>query len=442
MNSKKIGLISLGCPKNRVDSELVLGALDKKGYKLTSSEREADVLIVNTCGFIQSAKEESIETILEMAEYKQSGKCRKLIVMGCLSQRYKDELLDQIPEIDYLIGAGDFKSVIDVIDFPDEVQNRVKDPVFAFSNDFRRLLTTPSHFAYLKISEGCSNKCSFCIIPKLRGPFKSRTIESVFEEAKFLADSGVKELNLISQDTTMYGFDLGLKKGLKRLIKKLASIDKIKWIRLLYCYPTFIDDDFIDMFLEEEKVCRYVDLPFQHIHNDILKKMLRNETEQKIRSILDRLRSRIPGIAVRTSLIVGFPGETERRFKSLLQFVKEQQFEHLGVFSYSKEEGTSAADLPGQVPEEVKIERRKKIMEVQQKISFKNNRKLEGSIQEILVDESKRGEEFLITGRTRAQAPSVDGLVYIEKSEVRPGEIAQIRITKGMEYDLIGEICP
>ena len=437
---KKIGMVSLGCPKNTVDSEIVLGSLTDKGYSVTSNEGDADVIIVNTCGFIDKAKEESIDAILEMAEYKRKGNCQKLVVMGCLSQRYNDELLKEIPEIDYLVGAGDFKSVAEMIESKNGIKkSKVREPVFDFNENTPRILTTPRYTAYVKIAEGCSNRCSFCIIPKIRGPFKSRNVDSIVREAEMLSDKGVKEINLISQDTTMFGTDIGLKNGLSVLLKKLVKIDGIRWIRLLYCYPTFLNDELIEIMKNEEKICKYIDLPLQHSHDDILKAMMRQEREGEIRDLIFRIRDAIPDIAIRTAFIVGFPGETERHFEHLLSFVKEMKFEHLGVFTYSPEEGTKAAEIPNHVLEDVKNKRKDTIMEIQKRLSLEKNKRFIGTTKDVLVEETTGSDEFLISGRMQTQAPEIDGVVYIEKSEVRAGDILPVKITKAMEYDLVGE---
>ena len=437
---KKIGMVSLGCPKNTVDSEIVLGSLTDKGYSVTSNEGDADVIIVNTCGFIDKAKEESIDAILEMAEYKRKGNCQKLVVMGCLSQRYKDELLKEIPEIDYLAGAGDFKSVAEMIESKNGIKkSKVREPVFDFNENTPRILTTPRYTAYVKIAEGCSNRCSFCIIPKIRGPFKSRNVDSIVSEAKILSDKGVKEINLISQDTTMFGTDIGLKNGLSELLKRLVKIDGVRWIRLLYCYPTFLNDELIEIMKNEEKICKYIDLPLQHSHDDILKAMMRQEREGEIRDLIFRIRDAIPDIAIRTAFIVGFPGETERHFEHLLSFVKEMKFEHLGVFTYSPEEGTKAAEIPNHVLEDVKNKRKDTIMEIQKRLSLEKNKRFIGTTKDVLVEETTGSDEFLISGRMQTQAPEIDGVVYIEKSEVRAGDILPVKITKAMEYDLVGE---
>lgn len=436
---RKIGMVSLGCPKNTVDSELVLGSLASKGYNITADAGGAEVIVVNTCGFIDSAKEESIDTILEMAEYKRKGSCQKLIVMGCLSQRYKDELLKEIPEVDYMVGAGDFKSVVKIIESDNGIEKAlVREPVFDYNEDTPRMLSTPRYTAYVKIAEGCSNRCSFCIIPKIRGPFKSRPADSIVREVEIFSGQGVKEVNLISQDTTMYGVDLGIKNGLAGLLKRLVRIDGIKWIRLLYCYPAFLKDELINVIRDEEKICKYIDLPLQHSDDKILSKMMRQEREGEIRDLVNKIRKAIPDVAIRTAFIVGFPGEADTHFGHLVNFIKEMRFEHLGIFTYSPEEGTTAAEMPDQIPDEVKIERRDTIMKLQQKISSENNKRLVGMIRDVLVEDSVSDNEFLIKGRMQTQAPDIDGIVYIEEGDARVGDILPVKITRTMEYDFIG----
>lgn len=436
---RKIGMVSLGCPKNTVDSELVLGSLASKGYNITADAGGAEVIVVNTCGFIDSAKEESIDTILEMAEYKRKGSCQKLIVMGCLSQRYKDELLKEIPEVDYMVGAGDFKSVVKIIESDNGIEKAlVREPVFDYNEDTPRMLTTPRYTAYVKIAEGCSNRCSFCIIPKIRGTFKSRPTDSIVREVEILSGHGVKEVNLISQDTTMYGVDLGIKNGLAGLLKRLVRIDGIKWIRLLYCYPAFLKDELINVIRDEEKICKYIDLPLQHSDDKILSKMMRQEREGEIRDLVNKIRKAIPDVAIRTAFIVGFPGEADTHFGHLVNFIKEMRFEHLGIFTYSPEEGTTAAEMSDQIPDEVKIERRDTIMKLQQKISSENNKRLVGMMRDVLVEDSVSDNEFLIKGRMQTQAPDIDGIVYIEECDARVGDILPVKITRTMEYDFIG----
>ena len=437
---KKVGMVSLGCPKNTVDSERVLGDLTASGYDLTPDEKDAEIIIVNTCGFIEPAKKESVEAILDMARNKAEGKCKKLIVTGCLAERHTQELLDEIPEIDHMLGVKQYpqlKNIIEDDDFTN--RNHVATPAEYYESYTDRLLTTAFYTAYLKISEGCSNRCAFCIIPKMRGPMLSRSPESILAEAENLAQRGVKELNIISQDTTMYGFDLAMKDGLIRLLKDMAKIDGLQWIRLLYCYPTFLNSSLIDYIAAEEKLCGYVDVPLQHTHNKILKKMKRQETEDGVRKMLDELRFKIPDIALRTTFITGFPGETDDHFKHMLRFLDEMQFDHVGIFTYSDEEGTVAYDYPDRVPEEVKIERKNILMECQKNIVLRKNQEKVGHIKSVLVEGFDAQENYIMTGRLPSQAPDIDGQVILEKCEAEPGEIISARITAAVDYDLVAE---
>jgi len=437
---KKVGIVSLGCPKNTVDSERVLGDLAASGYDLTPDEKDAEIIIVNTCGFIGSAKKESVEAILDMARNKTEGKCKKLIVTGCLAERHTQELLDEIPEIDHMLGVGQYpqlKNIIEDDDFTN--RNHVATPAEYYESYTDRLLTTAFYTAYLKISEGCSNRCAFCIIPKMRGPMRSRSPESILAEAENLAQRGVKEFNIISQDTTMYGFDLAMKDGLTRLLKNMSKINGLQWIRLLYCYPTFLNSNLIDYMAAEEKLCRYVDVPLQHTHNEILKKMKRQETEGGVRKMLEELRFKIPDITLRTTFITGFPGETDEHFKHMLRFLCEMRFDHVGIFTYSDEEGTVAFDYPDRVPEEVKIERKKILMECQKDIVLRKNKEKVGHINSVLVEGFDAKENYIMTGRLASQAPDIDGQVILEKCEAEPGEIIPMRITAATDYDLIAE---
>ena len=435
-------MVSLGCPKNTVDSERVLGDLVASGYDLTPDEEDAEIIIVNTCGFIESAKKESVETILEMARKKTDGKCKQLIVTGCLAERHTQELLDEIPEIDHLLGVGQYPQLKNILE--DDAtnfnnRNHVATPAEFYESYTDRLMTTAFYTAYLKISEGCSNRCAFCIIPKMRGPMRSRSPESILAETENLAKRGVKEFNIISQDTTMYGFDLGMKDGLVRLLEGMAKVKSVEWIRLLYCYPTFLNSDVIDYIASEEKVCRYIDVPLQHTHDEILKSMKRQETEGIIRRMLDELRLKIPEIALRTTFITGFPGETEEHFKHMLNFLCEGQFNHVGIFKYSDEEGTTAFDYPNRVPEEVKEERKNILMEYQKEIVFRKNQEKVGQIESVLVEGFNVQENYIMTGRLASQAPDIDGQVILEKCEAEPGEIIPMRITAVAGYDLIAE---
>jgi ribosomal protein S12 methylthiotransferase len=436
---KKIGIVSLGCPKNAVDTEFLLGDLLNEGYELTSNEKEADVLIVNTCGFIESAKRESVDAILEMAQLKSDGNCSRLIVTGCLSERHGEELLEEIPEIDHMLGVGQYPMLKELLK-QDGERNLVNAPVEYFNGGANRVLTTPFYSAYLKIAEGCSNKCSFCIIPKMRGPFRSRTIDDLMVEARKLADSGVKELNLVSQDTTMYGVDLRMKNGLIPLLEQLSTVEGIEWIRLFYCYPTFINNDLLDAIASLDKVCPYIDVPLQHTHDFMLQRMKRQEREAKVRIMLEEIRKRIPGVALRTTFITGFPGERQEHFNHLRDFVREMEFDHVGLFTYSHEEGTTAFDLEHDVPHELALERNDELMALQREICLKKNAELVGKTIPVLVEGVDKEEEFLVTGRTRAQAPDIDGQVLIESSDVQVGEIVPMRITGSTDYDLIATV--
>ncbi len=437
---KKVGMVSLGCPKNTVDTERVLGDLVTSGYDLTPDEEDAEIIIVNTCGFIESAKKESIDTILEMAQKKIDGKCQKLIVTGCLAERHTQELLDEIPEIDHMLGVGQYPQLKNILEEGDfDSRNHVATPAEYYESYTDRLLTTAFYTAYLKIAEGCSNRCAFCIIPKMRGPMRSRSPESILAEAENLAQRGVKEFNIISQDTTMYGFDLAMKDGLARLLKGMAKIKGVEWMRLLYCYPTFLNSDVIDYIASEEKVCRYIDVPLQHTHDEMLKSMKRQETEGGVRKMIDELRLKIPEIALRTTFITGFPGETDEHFKHMLRFICEMQFDHVGIFTYSDEEGTTAFDYPDRVPEEVKEERKNILMEFQKEIALRKNQEKVGQIESVLVEGFDAQENYIMTGRLASQAPDIDGQVILEKCEAEPGEIVPMRIIAAADYDLVAE---
>ena len=437
---KKVGMVSLGCPKNTVDSERVLGDLVSSGFSLTTNEEDAEVIIVNTCGFIESAKKESIDTILEMARHKAGGKCKQLIVTGCLAERYSQELLDEIPEIDHLLGVGQYPQLKNIIADVDPLsKNHVATPAEYYESYTDRLLTTAFYTAYLKISEGCSNRCAFCIIPKMRGPMRSRSPESILAETEHLARKGVKEFNLISQDTTMYGFDLGMKDGLVRLLREMAKVEGLEWIRLLYCYPTFLNSEMIEFIGSEPKVCSYIDVPLQHTHDEMLKSMKRQETELGVRKMLEEVRLKIPSVALRTTFITGFPGETETHFRHMVRFLCEMEFDHVGIFTYSDEEGTTAYDYPGRVPQEVKEERKNILMEFQQEIVLRKNRERLGKVESVLVEGFDPQENYLMTGRLASQAPDIDGQVLLEKCEAEPGQIISVKIKAVADYDLIAE---
>jgi ribosomal protein S12 methylthiotransferase len=427
-------MISLGCPKNQVDAEQMLGVLANQGFEITPEQEQADVIVVNTCGFIESAKEESIEAILDAAKMKKQGKCRALIVAGCLAQRYKDELSKELPEADAIIGTAEIPKVAEIcgrVLGKHEHFVTASSPTLVFG--LPRISTTPRHYRYLKIAEGCSNRCSYCAIPLIRGNFTSRPVTSIIDEAKRLADEGTKELVLLAQDSTQYrDQDVGLPK----LLKRLCRVGGLKWIRLMYVYPGKVTDELMTVLAEERKLCKYLDIPVQHIDDRILAAMNRRGTSDDIKRTIDRLRKKVPGIALRTSLIVGFPGETEAAFKRLYSFVKDYEFEHLGVFTYSPEEGTTAIDLPGRVPEDVAQERLDRIMTDQAKISLKKNKALIGTTQTILVDTL---EDMALVGRLSTQAPEIDGSVYLSETEASPGDLVKVVITDAREYDLMGE---
>ena len=441
--TEKVSLVSLGCPKNLVDAEVMLGYLARAGYAVTTDETIADIIIVNTCSFIKEAKQESIDTILDLADRKHDGDCKLLIVTGCLPQRYQEELARELPEVDIFVGTGDYPRIVEIIAEKRTSSEQLcytGDPNFVYNDELPRLQSSPHYTAYLKIAEGCSNRCSYCVIPSLRGDHRSRPLESLLTEAKQLVAGGVKELNLIAQDITAYGRDLPDTPTLEGLIKELAKLEGLKWIRLLYAYPDGVTDSLIELIKTEPKVCKYLDLPIQHISDPILKRMLRRSGEEDIRTLIGKLRSEIPDIAIRTSLIVGFPGETSEDFKKLLQFVEETRFDRLGVFCYSKEEGTPAAEMPEQVSERIKRERHKKLMRTQARVSFKHNRTLVDSEEEVLVEGYSEETELLLKGRSSRQAPDVDGLVYITAGNANVGEIVRLKITDSSDYDLIGEI--
>ena len=439
MSKFKVGMVSLGCDKNRVDSELILGSINKF-YEITNNPKDAEIIIINTCGFIESAKQESIDTILEMAEYKNTHKCKMIIATGCLTQRYGDELLELIPEIDILMGVNDYmklhKLIVDFI----KTEQRVSSTTYKDEgvNEGERVLTTNSHTAYLRIAEGCNNFCTYCIIPKIRGKFRSRTKESILAEANSLVNQGVKEIILIAQDLTNYGEDLYGNNQLHVLINELSEIEGLEWIRLLYCYPEEITDELIDVIANNPKVMKYLDLPIQHISNNILKMMARKTNKETIIDKIDLLREKVPGITLRTSLIVGFPGETEEDFNELCSFLKDYKLDNVGVFTYSQEEGTAAAKLPNQIDEDVKIERKETLMNIQKGIVRDLNKLKIGNIYDTIIDGST-GEYYI--GRNYEMSPEIDGLVYVTKKKtLKKGDIIKVKITNVMEYDLVGDV--
>lgn len=440
---EKVSMVSLGCPKNLVDAEVMLGCLAKDQYEITTDEHDADIIIVNTCSFIKEAKQESIDTILDLADRKQDGNCKLLVVTGCLPQRYQEELAKELPEVDIFVGTGDYPRIAEIIAEKrqsDEQLRYVGDPNFVYDETLPRLKSSPAYTAYLKIAEGCSNCCSYCVIPSLRGAFRSRPLDSLLQEARELVASGVKEVNLIAQDVTAYGRDLPGRPSLETLIKELAALDGLQWIRLLYAYPDGITNSLIQTIKEEEKVCKYLDIPIQHISDPVLKRMNRRSSEAEIRALIEKLREEIPDIALRTSLIVGFPGETEEDFRKLLHYVEEVQFDRLGVFCYSREEGTPAAEMPDQVSERLKRERHKKLMRAQARVSFKRNRRLIDTTEQVIVEGLSDETDLLLKGRSSRQAPDIDGQVYITAGSANVGDIVTLRITDSSDYDLIGEI--
>lgn len=438
----KILFISLGCDKNLVDSEVMLKLLEKKGYQFTDDETEADIIIINTCCFIGDAKEESVNTILEMAEYRKSGSCKALIVTGCLAQRYQKEILDEIEEVDAVLGTATYDAIAETVEKALEGRKelRFEDIDRLVPEQGGRVLTTGGHYAYLKIAEGCDKHCTYCIIPRLRGHFRSVPEERLLAEAEELAEQGVKELILVAQETTVYGVDLYGEKRLPQLLKKLAGIPGIRWIRVQYCYPEEITEELIQIIKEEPKICHYLDLPIQYASDRILKRMGRRTTQADLRRIIGRLREAIPDICLRTTLISGFPGETEEDHEELMRFVDDCEFDRLGVFAYSAEEDTPAAAMPDQIPEEVKEDRRAEIMELQQEIAFEKAEGMTGRELTVMI-EGKAADENVYVGRTYMDAPGVDGYLFLNTDEtLMSGDFARVRVTGAAEYDLIGEL--
>jgi len=470
----KIGMISLGCPKNLVDSEVMLGLAQQAGHELTRDAADADVLVVNTCAFIDKAKQESIDTILEMAELKKNGKCRRLVVTGCMAERYRDELRAQIPEIDAVLGTGEVPEIVSALggaatssltshrDTETQRSNfvsllrsngervnsgsRIPDPeprdlpTYIYDAETPRLLATPRHYAYVKIAEGCDYKCAFCIIPTLRGHYRSRPAESIVREARALAERGVKELLLISQDTSFYGVDRGERGALARLLRELNTVDGLEWIRMLYLYPTTIGDDVLDAMAESAKVCNYVDLPLQHASNAVLKRMKRPGTRATYERLLDRIRVRVPNVTLRTTFIVGFPGETDVDFAELTDFVSGVGFDHVGVFTYSHEEGTSAHGLPDDVPAKLKRQRQSRLMSLQKRIVSRAQHLRVGSQVRLLVDGPSSEHDLVLRARLEGQAPDIDPMVYLtdcDPSEFAAGAFIHAEIVGSREYDLL-----
>src|SRR4051812_11662289 len=474
----KIGFLSLGCPKNLVDGEVMLGIARDAGHELTSNASDAEVLVVNTCAFIDRAKQESIDAILEMAEHKKNGNCSRLVITGCLAERYRDELKKEIPEIDAVLGTGEVPQILDAIEtgirgpgcgtrsaneavplplfrakdragsqtqkigsrVPDRAPRHGSLPTYIYDADTPRLLTTPKHYAYVKIAEGCDYTCAFCIIPTLRGEYRSRPAESIVREARALAARGVKELLLISQDTTFYGIDRRERGALARLLRDLNAIDGLEWIRLLYLYPTTIDDETLAAMAECEKVCKYIDLPLQHASNDVLRRMKRPGTRQTYDRLLARIRERVPGVALRTTFIVGFPGETDADVEALLSFVSDHDFDHVGAFTYSHEEGTSAFGLVNDVSARVKTARRARVMGLQKRLVTRRNRARIGQQTRIMIDGPASDHELVLKGRLATQAPDIDASVFLtecDPSQFSPGEFVDVEIVGARDYDLI-----
>ena len=442
MKNKKILFISLGCDKNLVDSEVMLGILADRDFEMTDTEDDADIIIINTCCFINDAKEESINTILEMAEYKKTGPCKALIVTGCLAQRYKQEIVDEIPEVDAVIGTSKYDEIFDAVD------QALKGSHFLDVDDLdrlpsvpgKRILTTGGHYAHLKIAEGCDKHCTYCIIPKIRGNYRSVPMEQLLAEAASLAEQGVKELILVAQETTLYGVDLYGKKSLHILLQELAKIKGIRWIRILYCYPEEIYPELIETIKNEKKVCHYLDMPIQHASDAILKRMGRRTTKAQLKETVSLLRKEIPDIVLRTTLIAGFPGETQEQHEELMEFVDEMEFERLGVFAYSPEENTPAASMPDQIPEEIKEERRDAILELQQEIAFDKAADMVGRTLYAMI-EGKVADEPAYVARTYADSPDIDGYVFVNTGEMlMSGDFVKVKITGSAEYDLIGEL--
>lgn len=438
-----IYFVSLGCDKNLVDSENMLGILHEAGHNITNDENEADIIIINTCCFINDAKQESIETILEMAQYKKFGRAKTLIVAGCLAQRYKDEILKEIPEVDALLGTSSITKLLELIDqLPDGKKHEDFEPLDRQPRaSGKRMLTAGSYYSYLKIAEGCDKHCTYCIIPQVRGNYRSVPMEDLIAEARYLAEKGVKELILVAQETTLYGMDLYGKKSLPELLKKLCLIDGIQWIRILYCYPEEITDELIEIIKQEPKICHYLDIPIQHASDRILKLMGRKTSHQDLVNIISRLRSNIPDIVLRTTLITGFPTETEEEHKQLLEFIRNMKFERLGVFTYSKEENTPAARLRPQISARVKKQRQKELMELQQSIVFEKTKELTGKTYDVIIEGSLADENGVYIGRTYMDTPQVDGYIFINSDAMlMTGDIVKTKVIGARGYDLIGEL--
>ena len=443
----RIGFVSLGCPKNLVDSEVMLGTLARHGYTITPDKQEADVLVVNTCGFIDTAKQESIDTILEMVEMKNSGNCKKLVVAGCLAERYRSDIQKEIPEIDFVFGPDELGRILEAVKLEgDTADTAISIDALYTSTEvptIPRVLTTPGHMAYLKISEGCDHVCTFCAIPGFRGRFRSRSVNDLVAETNRLADQGVREVILVSQDTMAYGKDLGMADGITTLLRELARVEGLKWVRFLYCYPNTVTENLVRLVSEEERLCKYFDIPYQHASKNVLDRMKRGGSRDVYERQIENIRKWNPDAGLRTSFITGFPGESEDDFKEILTFMRNAAFDNVGVFLYSDEEGTGAFDLDGKVPRRTAGRRRNQVMKTQAVISKKKLRKLVGRHVEVLLEGASDESELLLKGRMETQAPDIDGQVLINdtgEQAVRGGEFYQVEITESMEYDLIGRI--
>jgi len=442
LTAKTVGLLSLGCPKNLVDGEVMLGRLRGAGYELVADARQADVVVVNTCAFIDRAKQESVDAILEMAREKESGRAKRLVVTGCLSQRYDEELRREIPEIDASLGTGQVEDIVRAVsgDATSLADAGPGLPTWVYDHTAPRVLSTPPWLAYVKISEGCDYTCSFCIIPTLRGKHRSRNVEDVVAEVRALAARGVREIVLVAQDSTRFGLDHGIRDGLAYLLRRLGRVEGIRWIRILYAYPATLSDPILDAIASEEKVVKYVDIPLQHASEPVLKRMKRPTGKGNLLGMIERIRQRVPAVAIRTSFIVGFPGETEADFAELLAFVESGQFESVGVFTYSDEEGTGSFELPGRVPAKVKERRRQRLMSVQKRISTRRNRALVGERLEVLVEGTHDDTDLLLRGRAATQAPEIDGQVLINDGTAVPGSFVTCEVTEAHPYDLVARI--
>ncbi|HUG55419.1 MAG TPA: 30S ribosomal protein S12 methylthiotransferase RimO [Vicinamibacteria bacterium] len=434
-----VGLVSLGCPKNLVDSEVMLGRLQERGYVLVADARRADVIVVNTCAFIDRAKQESVDTILEMAREKEAGRASRLVVTGCLAQRHDEELRREIPEIDATLGTGEVDDIVRAVE-GDHVVGAAGPPLWVYDHASPRVLSTPPWLAYVKISEGCDYTCTFCIIPTLRGRHRSRNVEDILAEARALAARGVREIVLVAQDSTRYGLDHGLRDGLAYLLKRLGRIDGIRWIRVMYAYPATLTDPILEAIASEEKVVKYVDIPLQHTADGLLRRMKRPTGRGNLLGMIERIRARVPGVAIRTSFIVGFPGETEEDFRELLAFVEAARFDHVGVFTYSDEEGTAAFDLPGRVPAATKEARKRRVLALQRRIAARRSRRRVGERVEVLVEGPHPESDLLLRGRTAGQAPDVDGMVIIADGVAAPGSFVTCEVTEAHPYDLVVRI--